>query len=174
MKISAQEEYGLRCLLQLARPGAGGALSLRQIAESEGISQAYAGKLLWILGQAGLVKSVRGAKGGYVLARPAAEIMLSEVIKVLDGHGVESHCNHFAGDLEACVHHSDCTIKPVVVGLSALVHDVLSRISLGQLQSGSVAGLTHLTHIRPARAPRAEAAVVEDYASRTGVANEHD
>src|SRR5687768_12380922 len=99
MKISAQEEYGLRCLLQLARQPDEGYLTLRQIAESEGISVAYAGKLLWLLNHAGLVKSVRGAKGGYALARPATEIMLSEVIHVFDEQQMESHCQQYAGDL---------------------------------------------------------------------------
>jgi len=83
MKISAQEEYGLRCLLQLAYLNAGESLTLSQIAEREGISVAHAGKLLWILNKARLVHSTRGTKGGYQLARPAADIHLSEVIKVL-------------------------------------------------------------------------------------------
>src|SRR5262245_48649566 len=104
MKISAQEEYGLRCLLQVARPSAAGPRSLRQIAESEGISAAYAGKLLWILNRAGLVRSVRGPKGGYALGRPASEILLSDVIKVLDEDTMDHHCQHFAGDHEVCVH----------------------------------------------------------------------
>ncbi|HEX6184752.1 MAG TPA: Rrf2 family transcriptional regulator, partial [Pyrinomonadaceae bacterium] len=70
MKVSAQEEYGLRCLLQLAQWGEGEYLTLGQIAEREGISSANAGKLLWILSKANLVSSIRGTKGGYRLARP--------------------------------------------------------------------------------------------------------
>ena len=73
MKVSAQEEYGLRCLLQLAPLGEGEYLTLTQIAEREGISVANAGKLLWILNKAGLVSSIRGTKGGYRLARAASE-----------------------------------------------------------------------------------------------------
>ncbi len=68
MKISAQEEYGLRCLLQLARAeSVGESLTLAQIARLEGISVANAGKLMWILTKAGLVQSQRGTKGGYSL-----------------------------------------------------------------------------------------------------------
>src|SRR5215207_3929734 len=88
MKVSAQEEYGLRCLLQLAQLGEGEYLSLAQIAEREGISAANAGKLLWILSKANLVSSIRGTKGGYRLARPSSEIHLSEIIKVLDEEDV--------------------------------------------------------------------------------------
>ena len=147
MKISAQEEYGLRCLAQLARTD--GARSLREVAESEGISTAYAGKLLWILGHAGLVKSVRGPKGGYALAMPPSEIFLSDVIKVLDEDSIDHFCQHFSGDQEVCVHTDDCTIMPVVQGLHTLVRDVLSRISLAQLVSGEAVGMTTLTSIRP-------------------------
>lgn len=161
MKISAQEEYGLRCLLQLARQPEGGSLTLRQIAESEGISVAYAGKLLWLLNQAGLVRSVRGAKGGYALARPAGSIMLSEVIHVLTEQQMESHCQQHAGDLTECVHTGDCTIKPVVLGLNQLVHDVLSRISLSQMMAGEVAALTRITrHARTADTPTGPDSVV--------------
>src|SRR5215210_595646 len=103
MKVSAQEEYGLRCLLQLALLGEGESLSLAQVAEREGISQANAGKLLWILNKAGLVASTRGTKGGYQLSRPATEIRLSEVIKVLDADEVTDHCKSYKGVLDACV-----------------------------------------------------------------------
>lgn len=133
MKISAQEEYGLRCLLQLARAEAeGSSLTLSQIARSEGISAANAGKLMWILNKAGLVQAQRGTKGGYHLARPAAEIHLNEVIRVLDER-VESHCRSYAGVLDACVHTGDCGIRPVIVELHQIVDDALSAITLTQL-----------------------------------------
>ena len=90
MKISAQEEYGLRCLLQLARAETiGASLTLSQLAQLEGISTANAGKLLWILSKAGLVQSTRGIKGGYSLARPASQIRLNQVIRVLEGEPAE-------------------------------------------------------------------------------------
>ena len=86
MKLSAQEEYGLRCLLQLAKAERNGeSLTLSQIASQEGISSANAGKLMWILTKAGLVQSTRGIKGGYVLAIPATDIRLNQVIRVLEG-----------------------------------------------------------------------------------------
>ena len=133
MKISAQEEYGLRCLLQLARLGEGEALTLAQMAEREGISTANAGKLLWLMSKAGLVRSTRGTKGGYQLARPAAEILLSEVIRVLDEDQVAAHCKSYTGVLDVCVHTGDCGIRPVILGLHELVQDALSRITLAQL-----------------------------------------
>ena len=134
MKISAQEEYGLRCLLQLARAGAmGQSLTLAQIAQLEGISSANAGKLLWILSKAGLVQSTRGIKGGYSLARPASDIRLNQVIRVLEGEPAESHCKSYAGVLDACVHTGDCGIRPVIVELHQIVDNALADITLSQL-----------------------------------------
>jgi Rrf2 family protein len=133
MKISAQEEYGLRCLLQLAHLPEHQSLTLAQLADREGISVANAGKLMWILNKAGLVQSHRGTKGGYLLARPAAEIRLSEVIKVLDEDEVKSHCQSYTGVMDVCVHTGDCGIRPVIVGLHEVVHSALSGITLAQL-----------------------------------------
>jgi Rrf2 family protein len=133
MKISAQEEYGLRCLVQLATLPAGESLTLPQIAEREGISAANAGKLMWLLNKAGFVNSTRGTKGGYVLARPAGEIRLSEIIKILDEEVISKHCDSYTGVLDSCVHKGDCGIRPVIVGLHEIVEHALSQITLAQL-----------------------------------------
>ena len=133
MKISAQEEYGLRCLVQLANLGPGESLTLPQIAELEGISSANAGKLMWLLNKAGFVQSTRGTKGGYALARSAGDILLSEIIKVLDEDVLNKHCENYTGVLESCVHKGDCGIRPVIVGLHEIVEHALSQITLAQL-----------------------------------------
>ncbi len=133
MKISAQEEYGLRCLVQLATLKEGETLTLPQIAEREGISQANAGKLMWMLSKANFVNATRGTKGGYALARPSKEIFLSEVIKVLDADEIDSHCDGYTGVKDSCVHTGDCGIRPVIVGLHEIVQNALSQITLAQL-----------------------------------------
>lgn len=133
MKISAQEEYGLRCLLQLARLAPGESLTLGQIAEREGISQANAGKLMWLLNKAGLVTSTRGTKGGYTLARAATDIHLNEIIKVLDGDMLVGHCKSYTGLHDACVHTDDCGIRPVIVSLHEIVQAAMQKITLAQL-----------------------------------------
>jgi len=145
MKISAQEEYGLRCLVQLAHVAEGEFLTLTQLAKREGISVANAGKLLWILNKAGLVQSLRGTKGGYQLARPASQIRLSEVIKVLDADEVTEHCKSYTGVLDVCVHTSDCGIRPVILGLHEIVHNALSEVTLAQLV-GSEANVDAALH----------------------------
>lgn len=133
MKISAQEEYGLRCLVQLANLSAGESLTLPQIAEREGISTANAGKLMWLLNKAGFVHSTRGTKGGYFLSRPAGDIRLSEIIRVLDQDVLSKHCESYTGVLDSCVHNGDCGIRPVIVGLHEIVENALSQITLAQL-----------------------------------------
>lgn len=133
MKISAQEEYGLRCLLQLAMLGDDESLTLPQIAEREGISQANAGKLMWLLNKAGFVQATRGTKGGYTLSRAASDIRLNEVIKVLDADVLNKHCESYTGVLDTCVHKGDCGIRPVIVGLHEIVENALSQITLAQL-----------------------------------------
>ena len=133
MKISAQEEYGLRCLVQLANLNDGESLTLPQIAEREGISTANAGKLMWLLNKAGFVQSTRGTKGGYSLQRPAEEIRLSEIIKVLDEDVLNKHCGSYTGLLDSCVHNGDCGIRPVIVGLHEIVENALSQITLASL-----------------------------------------
>ena len=133
MKISAQEEYGLRCLVQLATLAEEESLTLPQIAEREGVSQANAGKLMWLLSKAGFVQSTRGTKGGYTLARPANKIYLNEVIKILDADEINTHCESYTGVLEVCVHKGDCGIRPVIVGLHEIVNEALSNITLAQL-----------------------------------------
>jgi len=159
MKVSAQEEYGLRCLLQLAPLGEGEYLTLTQIAEREGISVANAGKLLWILNKAGLVSSIRGTKGGYRLARPATEIHLDEIIKVLDEDVLASHCKSYTGVLDTCVHTGNCGIRPVIVGLHDIVQKAMAGITLAQLL-GTESNVEITLHQINARARDAAAATI--------------
>ncbi|MGH9839144.1 MAG: RrF2 family transcriptional regulator [Blastocatellia bacterium] len=139
MKITAQEEYGLRCILQLARDEKSGTLMVRDIAEREGLSVAYVEKLLWTLGRSGIVESVRGPKGGYRLARPSSEISLGEVMRVLGGIPTEEEiCSQFTGNQDACVHHNDCELKPVWASITDFVHSVFDKVPISTLLNGSV------------------------------------
>src|ERR1700682_5206473 len=85
MRITAKEEYGLRCILQLASAPRGEPLSAAEIARREGLSCPYVEKLLWTLKKAGFTKSHRGVKGGYVLAKPPEQISLGDVQRALGG-----------------------------------------------------------------------------------------
>ena len=131
MKITAQEEYGLRCLLQLAKAPQGQVVSVKEIAAKEGLSGANVEKLLRILAKSGLVHSVRGLKGGYVLNRPAASITLGEVVRGLGTVETTNHiCSVFTGNKDACVHFSDCGIRSVWSGLTTYIQRFLDQTTL--------------------------------------------
>jgi len=134
MKISSQEEYGLRCILQLARPPLG-ARSLNEIAKEEALTPSYAAKLLGQLRDRGLVEAVRGRSGGYVLKRPPAEISVQEVLSAFSGQLFEgSFCEDHNGKGEACVHAgSQCNIRSLWGVLDGLLSTVLSGTTLADL-----------------------------------------
>ena len=134
MKITSQEEYGLRCLLQLARIPHHQLVSVKVIAAKEGLSHAYAEKLLRILSKAGLVHSVRGLKGGYALNRPANSITLGEVVRALGMVQTTNHiCQSFTGNERICVHFDDCGIRSVWSGLTTYIQSFLDQTTLASL-----------------------------------------
>ncbi len=139
MKITAQEEYGLRCVLQLARQAQHRLVMVRDIAEQEGLSVAYVEKLLWILSRSGIAESVRGPKGGYRLARPCTEISIGEVMRALGGiPSKEEICSQFTGNQQTCVHHQDCGLRPVWVSITDFVHSVFDKIPISTLLQGEL------------------------------------
>ena len=86
MKVSSKGDYGLRALVDLAQHyEAGGPVQVREIAQRQHVPEEYLGQLMVGLRRAGLVRSVRGASGGYLLARPPAEITVADVIETLEG-----------------------------------------------------------------------------------------
>lgn len=138
MKVTAQEEYGFRCILQIAQAEPNRHISCAEIARAERISVPYAAKLLNILRRAGLVESLEGVKGGYRLGRDPQEITVLEILKVLDGDlhvsDFADFCNGFAGLQEQCVHYRDsCCIRSVWLTISTHIEDTLGRITLGEL-----------------------------------------
>ncbi len=128
------EEYGLRCMLQLALAQTDDPVSVAMVAENEGLSTEYAGKLLNLLRQAGLVQSVRGRNGGFVLVRPPRDINLADILRVFspDLFDVE-YCNRYTGAEENCVHTTSCALRPVWWTLSEMVTRTLESITLMDL-----------------------------------------
>ena len=137
MKISAQEEYGLRCLLQLARTARvqqNQIVTVKEIATAESLSTAYVEKLLRLLAKAGLVHSLRGIRGGYMLNRPASQIALGQVVRALGTVETTEHiCQQFTGTQDACVHFSNCGIRSVWSGLTNYIQSFLDNTTLEQL-----------------------------------------
>ena len=134
MKLSSQEEYGLRCLLQIARAGEGASLTIAEVSEREGISAPNVAKLMRLLRRADLVHSIRGMAGGYSLSRPASEVQVLEVVNALGGRIFdEDFCEGQAGLAALCLHNSECSIRPVLRRLQAAVDQVLGEFTLQSL-----------------------------------------
>ena len=136
MKISSQEEFGLRCLLRLAAADPGQSMTIPEIATAEGLSIPYVAKMLSVLRQAGLVESVRGRAGGYRLAGTPVDITLGTVMRAL-GEPLfeESYCQKHAGS-EAdghCVHNGDCTLRGLWQTLQNWMRKTLDRMTLADL-----------------------------------------
>src|SRR5262249_40386113 len=133
MKITAQEEYGLRCLLRLAKlpPGAH-PLAAREIALAENLSTVYVQKLLRQLRRAGIVQGTPGPAGGHRLAGPASEFTLGAVLLVLGEPLFDepAYCQQHAGT-EAnglCVHHGACTLRGLWHTLEQWMRQALNQL----------------------------------------------
>jgi Rrf2 family protein len=133
MKITAQEEYAIRCLGQLARSD--GKTTISRIADEVGLSDENTAKIMARLRQLGLVQSIRGKEGGYVLARPADQISVAEVIEGMSGGVFELERCAAAREGKGCVYQRDCGIRPVWLTLGGLVHDFLGAITLAAILS---------------------------------------
>ncbi len=139
MILTAQEEFGLRCTLSMARygedsDGAPASVTLGQIAEAEGLTTAYAGKIMRLLVQGGLVESTRGRSGGYRLVRPGGDILVADVIAALGGKFYDGEiCHRSASGNGLCVHNNDCAVRSLWSGLQAMVDMFLARVTLRDL-----------------------------------------
>jgi Rrf2 family protein len=134
MKFTANEEYGLRCLLRLGREAPDGSLTLPEISRAEGISMPYAAKIMRILRQGGFVQSARGKAGGYSLSRRPEGIYLGELLALLGGRLYDpSFCDRHSGVEEVCTNSVDCSVRDLWQSLQLAVDQVLSRMTLGDL-----------------------------------------
>jgi len=134
MKFSAQEEYGLRCLLQIGKSDSPSGLTIPEISKLERLSQANVAKLLRILRLGGLIDAARGQSGGYRLARPAEEITVNQALDVLGGKLFDvSFCNDHSGVENICTNSIDCSLRSLWKTVQATVENVLAKITLKDL-----------------------------------------
>lgn len=134
MHFSAQEEYGLRCLLRLASAGPDNSLTIPEISQAEGISVPYVAKLMRILKTGGLVTSERGQSGGYRVVQPAEAISVSRTLAVLGSPLFAGEfCEKFAGNEDTCTHSVDCSIRSLWRAIQQVVDRLLSRTTLQDL-----------------------------------------
>ena len=135
MQILAIQEYGLRCLAQVALHDRAQPITAAQIASREGLGPEYVARIMRALRVGGLVSSTRGAAGGYHLARPAEQINVWQAMSVLGGEPFsDGFCQCRSGRRSECVHLADCTIRALWQKMEGTLRDTLERISLEDLR----------------------------------------
>jgi Rrf2 family protein len=130
MKLSTRTRYGIRAVIELAQHEGERPLQLKTIAERQDISIKYLEQLMGVLRSAGFIRSVRGAKGGYVLAKLPAQITLYEVFRCLEGPVTTTEC---VEDSSSCERSADCAARRVWIQLEEAIRRVLTGITLADL-----------------------------------------
>ena len=131
MKFSSQEEYGLRCLLRIARDAGTKGLTIPEISQAEKLSVPNVGKLLRILRIGGFLESSRGQTGGYTLSRKPDDIYLADVLNVLGGRLYDNEfCNTHSGIESICSNSIDCSIRSLWQLVQKSVDEVTTKINL--------------------------------------------
>lgn len=130
MKLSTRTRYGIRAILELAENYGKGPLQLKIIARHQEISVKYLEQLMAILKSSGIVRSIRGSKGGYILAKPPGQIKVSDCFNCLEGHVVTVEC---VDNMDCCVRAADCAARQVWAQVQQAVENVLQSITLQDL-----------------------------------------
>jgi Rrf2 family protein len=135
MRVTTWTEYSLIISLHLARRGGSGSgpIAARELADIERLPADYVEQILLRLRRAGLVGSVRGAKGGYFLARQPSAISVRDVMTASEHQTFEINCETHPVDAERCSPGATCSIRPVWHALQQRVDDLLAGISLADL-----------------------------------------
>ncbi len=146
MRVSTRGDYASRALLSLALRDDGSPTSVRDLAERTGLPQPYLEQILLSLKGAGLVRSKRGVGGGYVLARPAHQVTLAEIVSAVDGpinagDFGEPHANG------ACDHEGQCVLLEVWADVGSHMREHLASYTLAdmvdQARGGRPVARTH-------------------------------
>lgn len=130
MRISTRGRYGVRALEELALHYGEGPLLIKDIAKNQGISQYYLEQIILVLKAAGVVKSIRGSKGGITLARPPYQIKLSEALQVLEGSVAPVEC---VDDIQACSRSAFCVSRDIWVEMKQAIDQILQSKTLQDL-----------------------------------------
>jgi Rrf2 family protein len=133
VRITTWAEYGVICALHLAKRVSEGPVTGREIAARERLPADYVEQILLRLRRADIVRSVRGARGGYQLSRDSAEISIRDVIHASELGTFDLHCLTHPVDEERCAASHECSIRPVWVMLQRRIDDVLDSVSIADL-----------------------------------------
>jgi Rrf2 family protein len=133
MKVSAKARYAVRLLLDLSLHLNQGPVRTADLAEHTGISVRFIEQILQPLKKAGLVRSIRGAAGGYVLAGNPQEISMAGVIRIIEGNLCLTHC---CEDPKTCNRSPDCRSHQAWVRVTKVLEAELEGITIADLQEG--------------------------------------
>jgi Rrf2 family protein len=136
MKITSQEEYGLRLLIRIAGCKDQQGMSIPQLSEAEGLSSHYVAKLTRVLRMGGFINSTPGYKGGYVLAMPADKIVINKVLKTLGGSLFDKDfCETHSGKLNICTNSVECSSRSLWQMIQFIVDRFLDQVTLADLSN---------------------------------------
>jgi len=130
MKLSTRTRYGVRAILELAGNQNKGPLRIKTIAHRQDISVKYLEQLMTILRTAGFVRSIRGSKGGYILAKAANQIKLGDVFNALEGPVTTVECLE---NESYCARAADCVTRQVWAEVQEAIMNVLQSMTLQDL-----------------------------------------
>ncbi len=133
MKLSAKVEYGVRAMAILAFYDRKGPLSLRKIAEQEDISLKFLEQIFPNLKKAGLIDSVRGVRGGYMLSRDPADIRVGDIVRAVEGPITPVDCLSDNDHLLCCSRREGCLTRHVWEKMRDRINDVLDEVTLDEL-----------------------------------------
>ena len=133
MKISTRGQYSLRAMVDLALNGEKGLNTISSIAERTGLSETYLEQLLPRLRKAGLVESIRGAQGGYRLARPLDQISAGDILRAGEGDLIPVECAIISD--KPCVNEETCVTKYVWKKIADSINEAVNGITLADLKS---------------------------------------
>lgn len=143
MRLTAKSEYGVLAMIDLACHGAQGPVSAREIAERRSIPPRFLEQLFVALRRAGLVNAVRGARGGFVLARGASEISILDVVEALEGPLQSSVCD---SDRDCgCEKSASCAAAPVWARATHALREVFASATLAELAGAQETFDQHVT-----------------------------
>lgn len=138
MLIHSQGEYGLRCVIFLARRFGEGPVSVPEIASSERLPKDYVEKLLIRLRVSGLVRSLRGKAGGYLLAKSPAEIRIKDVLLAVgDDESLDLVCERYDEGEKRCLHLGDCGLMQVFAKIIQDTNRVLETATIALVLKGA-------------------------------------
>ena len=140
MKLSKKSKYAIRALVCLAAPEAPVMLSIQEIARREGIPKKFLEQVLLALNKAGLVQSIRGKAGGYVLRGMAATVTLGDIVRAVDGPVAPLPCANLESPVKCadCASVEQCWLRPVMIDIGVAVNAALEQVTLADMTRRAV------------------------------------